>query len=70
MAHIKAVNKANGAEQFFTQKEWDDLQKKPKYKHLFKLVEAPEPPEVRKLKEEKKQQQAQKNAAKTTNEEK
>lgn len=69
MAHIKAVNKANGSEQFFTQKQWDDIQKT-KYKHLFKLLEAPEPPEVTKLKEEKKQQQAQKNAAKTTNEQK
>lgn len=67
---IKAVNKANGSEQFFTAQQWKDLQAKPKYKHLFKLVEAPEPPEVTRLKENKKDQQAQKNAPKTTNNEK
>jgi len=60
MAKVKAINVANGSEQYFEKADWDKVQKNPKFRGLFKLVEAPEPPEVTKLKEQKKKQESKK----------
>lgn len=67
MAKIKAINVANKSEQYFEKSDWEKVQKNPKFRGLFKLVEAPEPPEVTKLKEQKKQQESKKDDPKQTN---
>lgn len=66
MAKVKTINVANGSEQYFEKSDFEKVQKNPKFRGLFKVIEAPEPPEVTKLKEQKKQQESKKDNPKQT----
>ena len=53
---IKVKNRKNGVFSYFTQKQWDHVQKNPMFDGVFIEQTPTTPPEVRKLEEKKKAQ--------------